>query len=256
MCRRSPRASTWTPRTCRASRSGWPAPACAGASTIRSATSWAWARAASRTPGCSGCGACCWAMPAATAGRAGHGIAATTSAAFQGIQPYGEVGGLDASIAGSLAAVVESLTRWWTTASTAGDPGAMGRAGARADRGVLRAHRRSRADDGGGAAGRAARLARSLRQRRLRRAGVAGGRARSLAGRHRRAGPEQALPRRRRHLLHPAADALDSLRGGLPAGDERRRLPAQQPAQRLRPDCACRASIARATGRGATTTGS
>ncbi len=47
---------------------------------------------------------------------------ATTGAAFQGIQPYGEVGGLDASIAGSLAAVVESLTRWWTTASTPATP--------------------------------------------------------------------------------------------------------------------------------------
>ncbi len=47
---------------------------------------------------------------------------ATASAEFQGIQPYGEVGGLDASIAGSLAAVVESLIRWWTTASTPATP--------------------------------------------------------------------------------------------------------------------------------------
>ena len=45
---------------------------------------------------------------------AGRGVVAATGAAFQGIQPYGEVGGLDAAIAGSLAAVVESLTRWWT----------------------------------------------------------------------------------------------------------------------------------------------
>jgi exodeoxyribonuclease V gamma subunit len=47
---------------------------------------------------------------------------ATTSAAFKDIQPYGEVGGLDAAIAGSLASVVESLTRWWTIASTPASP--------------------------------------------------------------------------------------------------------------------------------------
>lgn len=47
---------------------------------------------------------------------------ATASPAFQGIQPYGEVGGLDAAIAGSLAAVVEAMTRWWTTASNPATP--------------------------------------------------------------------------------------------------------------------------------------
>ena len=35
---------------------------------------------------------------------------------------------------------------------------------------------------------------------------------------------------------------VDSVRGGLPAGHERRRLPAQQPAQRLRPDGPARAA--------------
>ena len=49
------------------------------------------------------CGACCWATPAATAASD-----AVDSAASQGIQPYGEVGGLDASIAGSLAAAGRS----------------------------------------------------------------------------------------------------------------------------------------------------
>src|SRR5690606_15238664 len=34
---------------------------------------------------------------------------ASGDGAFQGIQPYGEVGGLDAAIAGSLAALVEAL---------------------------------------------------------------------------------------------------------------------------------------------------
>ena len=59
------------------------------------------------------------AAPGAASGAASN---ATASAAFQGIQPYGEVGGLDASIAGLLAAVVESLTRWWTTASIPATP--------------------------------------------------------------------------------------------------------------------------------------
>ncbi len=42
--------------------------------------------------------------------------------AFQGIQPYGEVGGLDAAIAGSLAAVIEALIRWRATAATPATP--------------------------------------------------------------------------------------------------------------------------------------
>ena len=43
-------------------------------------------------------------------------------AAFQSIQPYAEVGGLEASIAGSLADLVDALVRWWTLASTPATP--------------------------------------------------------------------------------------------------------------------------------------
>ena len=42
--------------------------------------------------------------------------------AFQGIEPYGEVGGLDAAIAGSLAALIDVLTTWWALADTPATP--------------------------------------------------------------------------------------------------------------------------------------
>ena len=42
--------------------------------------------------------------------------------AFQGIEPYAEVGGLEASIAGSLAALVDALVGWWAVALTAATP--------------------------------------------------------------------------------------------------------------------------------------
>ena len=41
---------------------------------------------------------------------------------FQGIEPYAEVGGLEASIAGSLAALVDALTGWWALALTSASP--------------------------------------------------------------------------------------------------------------------------------------
>ncbi|NLD53958.1 MAG: exodeoxyribonuclease V subunit gamma [Burkholderiaceae bacterium] len=41
---------------------------------------------------------------------------------YLGIEPYEEVGGLDASIAGSLAAVVDALADWWTAASEPATP--------------------------------------------------------------------------------------------------------------------------------------
>ena len=42
--------------------------------------------------------------------------------AFNDIQPYAEVGGLEASIAGSMADVVDAMTHWWTQASTPATP--------------------------------------------------------------------------------------------------------------------------------------
>ena len=50
------------------------------------------------------------------------GVPAASGGAVQGIQPYGEVGGLEASIAGSLAAVVDALTTWWSLALTPATP--------------------------------------------------------------------------------------------------------------------------------------
>jgi exodeoxyribonuclease V gamma subunit len=43
-------------------------------------------------------------------------------AAFAGIEPYAEVGGLDAALAGSLAALVEHLLHWWQASSKPGTP--------------------------------------------------------------------------------------------------------------------------------------
>src|SRR5690606_25897765 len=45
-----------------------------------------------------------------------------SGAEFQGIEPYDEVGGLDAAIAGSLAAVVEALAQWRPLASQPATP--------------------------------------------------------------------------------------------------------------------------------------
>src|SRR5690606_26690645 len=45
-----------------------------------------------------------------------------SGAEFQGIEPYDEVGGLDAALAGSLAAVVEALAEWRTVASEPATP--------------------------------------------------------------------------------------------------------------------------------------
>lgn len=47
---------------------------------------------------------------------------AGSGAAFNGIEPYAEVGGLEASLAGSLASVVDALLHWWTQASTPATP--------------------------------------------------------------------------------------------------------------------------------------
>ncbi len=57
-------------------------------------------------------------------GRQAFGPRTTTrsGAAFDEIQPYDEVGGLEASLAGSLAGVVDALIRWWTQVSTPATP--------------------------------------------------------------------------------------------------------------------------------------
>jgi exodeoxyribonuclease V gamma subunit len=47
---------------------------------------------------------------------------ASGTAGFQGIEPYDEVGGLEASLAGALAGVVDALSAWWAQASTSATP--------------------------------------------------------------------------------------------------------------------------------------
>ena len=47
---------------------------------------------------------------------------AGTAEALDGIEPYAEVGGLDAALAGSLGAVVEALTAWWSLSSVQATP--------------------------------------------------------------------------------------------------------------------------------------
>ncbi len=47
---------------------------------------------------------------------------ASGSIGFQGIEPYDEVGGLEAALVGALANVVEALSAWWAQASTPATP--------------------------------------------------------------------------------------------------------------------------------------
>ena len=47
---------------------------------------------------------------------------ASGSVGFQGIEPYDEVGGLEASLVGALANVVEALSAWWVQVLTPGTP--------------------------------------------------------------------------------------------------------------------------------------
>jgi len=54
------------------------------------------------------------------------GYASGDSGAFLGIEPYDEVGGLDAALAGSLAALVEALQHWATLATTPATPDEWG----------------------------------------------------------------------------------------------------------------------------------
>ena len=46
------------------------------------------------------------------------GYATGAGAEFEGVQPYPEVGGLDAALAGSLADLVQALERWWQLAAS------------------------------------------------------------------------------------------------------------------------------------------
>ena len=175
------------------------------------------------------------------ASGSGAGPAAADATAWSGIEPCAEVGGLEASIAGSLASLLERLTAWWNEASAPATPAQWAAALPSAGRRFPGADRRVRAADGALAARVARPLARSLRGRRLRRrSGAARRRPRGLAGRGRRAAAGAALQGRRGDLLQPAADALDTVRGGLPARHERRRLSALGRPQRLRPDGAAR----------------
>ncbi|GGP20335.1 exodeoxyribonuclease V subunit gamma [Silvimonas iriomotensis] len=57
------------------------------------------------------------------------GFASGDDAPFAGIEPYGEVGGLDAAVAGSLAALVEQLINWSASLQQARTPGEWSEAG-------------------------------------------------------------------------------------------------------------------------------
>ncbi|GGP26419.1 exodeoxyribonuclease V subunit gamma [Silvimonas amylolytica] len=57
------------------------------------------------------------------------GFASGDDAPFAGIEPYGEVGGLDAAVAGSLAALVEQLIQWSAALQQPRTPGEWSEAG-------------------------------------------------------------------------------------------------------------------------------
>ena len=50
------------------------------------------------------------------------GLAGPEDSDFRGVEPYGEVGGLEAGLAGALVALVEALGHWWQLASTPATP--------------------------------------------------------------------------------------------------------------------------------------
>jgi len=59
---------------------------------------------------------------ASGAGRLEGAADGQDAASFRGIEPYAEVGGLEAELAGALASVLDRLLRWWRTASTPASP--------------------------------------------------------------------------------------------------------------------------------------
>ena len=119
-CRRSPRASAWRPTTCRACAVDGRRPACAGAWTAASAPGSAWTPAASRTPGCSACAACCSATPAAAgsfpsgpAPRRRPGAASSRTPRSAASKPRSPA---------RWPALLERLTAWWKEAPTPATP--------------------------------------------------------------------------------------------------------------------------------------
>jgi exodeoxyribonuclease V gamma subunit len=137
--------------------------------------------------------------------------AATSGEAWGEVQPYAEVGGLDAALAGSLAAMLDALARWWQAAATAATPAEW----AERLRGLLEAFF--------SATGEPDRQTLAALHDALRRwldacntaafadaVPLAVAREAWLDGRG-RAGPEPALPGRWRHLLHAAAHARHSV---------------------------------------------
>ena len=55
-------------------------------------------------------------------GYASGSASGNSGQAFNDIEPYAEVGGLEASLAGSLAALLDALGRWWTESANAATP--------------------------------------------------------------------------------------------------------------------------------------
>jgi exodeoxyribonuclease V gamma subunit len=72
------------------------------------------------------------------------GYATGAGPSFGDIEPYAEVGGLDAALAGSLAELVEALLAWRELLDAALHPGRVGRARARAAGALLPRRRRRR----------------------------------------------------------------------------------------------------------------
>jgi len=108
------------------------------------------------------------------------GYASGDGGPFAGIEPYAEVGGLDAALAGSLGQLIETLLHWRAALA-----GPVGRAGARAAGRVFQGRRRGRPPDPGATGREPAALARYLRGRRICRGRSAGRHARSVARRPR-----------------------------------------------------------------------
>jgi exonuclease V gamma subunit len=143
------------------------------------------------------------------------------------------VGGLDAELAGSLAHLLQALIDWWQTCTQSATPAQW----AERCRAMLAALFKPRDDNDRNAL---AALDQALNDW-VRACGEAGfaeavplAVARS-AWLEALEGPPAgaALSGRGRDVLHAHADAGDPVQGGVPAGHERRRLPAPQPACRL-----------------------
>ena len=208
----------------------------------RSASTWAWAPAATRTPAPSACAACCWAMP----GRRG---VCRDRALHRNRRARRRTGGRarrSARTAGALVARVAhpGHAEGWAVRCRALLEG-IAQATSEDDRQVLQALD----------------AALTTWQETCAQAGFADALPLPVARQAWLEIPcsspaEPAFPGGRRHLLHAHAAACHSVRGGLPAGHERRRLPAPRAAQRLRPDGPGRPGAPLATARARATTAS